>query len=81
MREDEPQPEQGGTGDAEVGGDVGGAVEEGAGLGKVVKYCVVEGEEEDGGGGDVVAHSRDPLKLLHCSFDMLSSHMHTAPAP
>ena len=58
MREDEPQPEQGGTGDAEVGGDV-----------------------EDGGGGDVVAHSRDPLKLLHCSFDMLSSHMHTAPAP
>jgi hypothetical protein len=55
MREDEPQPEQGGTGDAEVGGDV-----------------------EDGGGGDVVAHSRDPLKLLHRS---LSSHMHTVPAP
>jgi hypothetical protein len=78
MSEDEPQLVQRGTGEAEVGGDVGGAVEEGAGRGRVVKYFVVEGEEEDGGGGDVVAHSRDPLKLLHFS---ISSHMHTAPAP
>ena len=37
-----------------------------------------ENAKEESDDGDVVAHSRDPLKLLHFS---ISSHMHTAPAP